>query len=356
MLKKIYYSIKKKSLKKPIYLIHFITNKCNCTCGHCFYSKEINLKGKEDLSLKEIQSFSNQLSNIIWLSFSGGEPFLREDIDKIYEIYLKNNKPEIFNCPTNGILTKRIIEKTENMLNAGKIKNFSINLSLDGLEKTHNLIRGVKCFNNILETYDALNILKNKYPNLLIKVNTTISNINIKEIEDLNNFIKSRMPKIDFHSFDIIRGTPKDSNIKTPSIEELENIKPLLTKIWNSYEFFGDKSIQSKIARNTTNSLYDISLKILKTNKQPFPCYAGKIHCVLDNNGDVKLCELLPKVGNIRENIFKKVWNSENAIAQRKMIKRRGCTCTHLCFQNTNYMFNLKHWPRMLGITNGKNK
>ena len=348
MLTKAYYAIKKNHLKKPIYLIHFVTNKCNSKCEHCFYSKSLNLQGKEDLTLEEIDKFSKQLGKLVWLTFSGGEPFIREDIDKIYEIYLKNNNPEIFNCPTNGILTENIITKTELMLKKRKLKTFSINLSLDGTEEMHNKLRGINCFHKVLETYDELIKLKKKYPYLLIRVNTTLSNKNINSIEEIHNFVKKRMPQINFHSFDILRGTPKESSIETPKIEDLEKVKPILYKIWDSYHFFGKKHLESHIASKTTKSLFEISLNILKTNKQPFQCYAGKVHCVLDNNGDIHLCELLPKVGNIKENNFKEIWYSEKAIKQRKSISNKECTCTHLCFQNTNFMFNLNNWPKML--------
>jgi len=348
MLKRIYYALIKKFITKPIYLIHFITNKCNLKCAHCFYSKEINIKGKEDLSLKEIKKFSKQLGELVWLSFSGGEPFMRPDIDQIYKIYLRNNKVKIFNCPTNGMLTDIIVKKTEEMLKLGGPKNFSINLSLDGLENTHNTIRDLSCFNNVLKTYDGLVKLREKYPWLLIKLNTVITNKNLHEIEKLHFFVKKRMPEINFHSFDIIRGTPKDSNVKTPTIEELNKLKSLLYKIWNSYSFYGKKSFESKIANNTTKILFETCINILKTNKQPFPCYAGKVHCVLDNNGDISLCELLPKIGNIKSKSFIEVWDSKVAKKQKQSIKNKSCTCTHLCFQNTNFMFRLRNWPKML--------
>jgi len=348
MLKPLYYSFRKNSLTKPIYLIHFITNRCNAKCRHCFYSNELNVNSKKDLTLEEIRTFSKSIGKLVWLSFSGGEPFLRDDIDEIYEIYLKNNSIESFNCPTNSMLSGRIIEKTENMLKLGKINHFSINLSLDGVGGLHDSLRGVKCFDRTLETYDRLVKLKKKYPWLSLRVNTALSNKNINHVDEIHKFVKERMPEINFHNFDILRGLPRDSDLKTPTIKELKEVRPSLFKIWESYRFFGNNNFKSHIAFNITKQLFDISVKIMKTNKQPFPCYAGKVHCVLDNNGDVQLCELLPKVGNIRKNNFTNVWNSIEANKQRAMIKKRGCTCTHLCFQNTNFMFNMRNWPKIL--------
>lgn len=348
MLKKAAYAIAKHRLALPIYLIHFITNKCNAKCAHCFYSKSLNAAGRADLSLSEIDNFSQQLGKLVWLSFSGGEPFLREDIDKVYATYRKNNSPATFNCPTNGIITDIIISKTKAMLRQGRLDEFSINLSLDGTADVHNNMRGINCFDNVISTYDGLAGLKKKYPWLLLKVNTTLSNKNIENVAELHEFVRQRMPLANFHSFDIIRGSPKDGSLKAPSMDQLIHIRPLLHSIWKDYSFFGSKSIKSRIAYNTTRQLYDVSLGIIKTNKQPFECLAGRVHCVLDNNGDIKLCELLPPVGNIRSKSFFEVWHSDIAESQRKSISDRNCACTHLCFQNTNYMFNPINWPKML--------
>ena len=59
----------KNSLKRPIYLIYFVTNKCNSKCNHCFYSKKLNVMKNKDLSLEEIEKFSKQLGKLVWLSF-----------------------------------------------------------------------------------------------------------------------------------------------------------------------------------------------------------------------------------------------------------------------------------------------
>lgn len=348
MLKQACYSVVKGLLKRPIYLIFFITNKCNAKCGHCFYSQNLNLNERKDLSLEEIEQFSRQLGKIMWLDFSGGEPFLRGDIDRIYEIFVRNNKVESFSCPTNGILTQRIAEKTRKMLEQElSAKEFNITLSLDGLEEMHNHFRGIGCFKNVLATYDALAEIKKVYPKLNIKMSTTLSNQNIGQIRLLNDFVKKRMPAVSFHNFEILRGTPKSCDFKTPSIQELEDAKKDLFGVWESYSMFGN-SMSSKIALNAKKRLFNEYLKILGGGRQPFRCYAGKVHCVLDNNGDIYMCELLGKIGNIREKSFEKIWESSEAKCLRQHIKDRKCTCTHSCFQNTNIIFNQALWPDIL--------
>ena len=348
MLTKAYYSFKKNSLKKPVYLIFFVTNKCNSKCNHCFYSKQLNKNTEDVLTLDQVEAFSKQLGKVIWLAISGGEPFLRDDLEDIYRIFCDNNKIEDINLPTNGVLAGVIYEKTKRMLELRQIKNFNVSISLDGTKETHNKIRGMDCFDKALETYDKLAELKKQHPNLKIKISTTISNNNIADIHDLISFVKGRMPLVDFHNFEIMRGNPKNKEYSAPTISQLENIKPRVLKTYEDYSFFGKRGLKSRIATNAKRMILNTHIKTLKERRQIFPCYAGIVHCVLDYNGDVQFCELGPKIGNIKQNTLEEIWNSKYAKEQREKIKNRGCYCTHSCFQNTNISFNHKLWPRFL--------
>ncbi len=340
------YSFMKNKLKKPIYLIFFVTSKCNSKCNHCFFSKELN-NPILDLSLEEIDGFSKELGKLLWLDFSGGEPFLRKDLFEVFKIFVKNNKVENVSIPTNGILTEKIHSDILKMLQYNKIKNLTINLSLEGPKTIHNKIRGIDCYNKVIETYKKLIVLKKEYPSLSIMVSTVITNENYKILEEFHKELKQVMPDLDFHNFEILRGNPKDKNYKAPSIEELKKLKPILFKIWKSYDYYESK-FKSRISNKTKQILFDSYLKIMKTGKQPWPCLAGKVHAVVDYKGDVSFCELLPSIGNIRKESFTQIWNSKKAQETRIFIKNRNCSCTHSCFQITNLIFNQYYWPRLL--------
>jgi len=348
---KLLYSLLKGRLKKPIYLIFFVTNKCNSKCKHCFFSKELNKIEEKDLSLEEIEGFSKQLGKLVWLCISGGEPFLRDDIDEIFKIFVRNNKVEDFSIPTNGVLTDAIYKKTRAMLEHAKnssVKAFTLNLSLDGTKEVHDKIRGVKCYDKVIATYRKLATLKSRYKFFSIRVATTLSNVNIGNIEDLHNDVVKKMPKVDYHNFEILRGEPKDSSYKEPSMEDLLAVRPLLFKIFEKYDYYSGNKITSRMASKTKKLLYNEFLKILQTGKQPFACYAGRVHCVLNYQGDISFCELLGKIGNIRKSSFEEIWNSEKAKEMRLFIKNRKCACTHSCFQTTNFVFNQRNWPNLL--------
>lgn len=351
MINKIKYSFLKNGLRKPIYLIFFVTSRCNSKCKHCFFYKELNKPREMDLTLEEIEKVSKELGKLVWVDLSGGEPFMRDDLFEIFKIFVDNNQVESFSIPTNGILTEKIYSDVKKMLEYGKVKNFNLTLSLEGTKDIHNEIRGVKCYDQVFKTYERIKELKKKFSHLSIYVSTTLSNKNIDNLHDLHAELLNRMPELDYHNFEILRGDPKEKEYAPPSLRKLRKIKPFLFKIWKKYDYYNNK-IQSKIAMNTKKNLYNIYLDILENNKQPFLCYAGKVHAVLDYQGNVYFCELPGvqggKLGNIRERSFMEIWNSKKAKAVRNFIKERKCTCTHSCFQITNYIFNQKNWFKLL--------
>ncbi|MFH1444877.1 MAG: radical SAM protein [Nanoarchaeota archaeon] len=341
----------KNHLNTPSFLILFVTDRCNSKCKHCFNWKTLN-PAKDELSLSEIDSLARQLPNLETLAISGGEPFLREDISQIYLRFYKNCKHmSSFSIPTSCLLPKKILEKTRDILAISNGKGIvSINLSLDGLEKTHDYIRGVKgSFDKVFETYSLLRDLKKEFGNLVIRVNTTITNKNIGELSELIGYVKKNMPLIESHNFEFMRGKPKDPELKCPSVDKLRDAKKVISETFDFYKYFRNSMLKSKLVNGLRSYQYDLYLRIMEEKKQLIPCYAGKVHCVVDAQANVYFCELLPKVGNLREaESFLRIWYSDLAKSQRSSIKVKSCYCTHSCFQNGNIQFNPWLYPYIL--------
>lgn len=103
-------------LKKFIYdrqsKVNFsVTYKCNQHCKTCniwrIYEK--NPESKEhEFSLEEFDSFFKKNRNLIWISFTGGEPFLRKDISDILCSANSSKGLRIISITTNGLLPKKL--------------------------------------------------------------------------------------------------------------------------------------------------------------------------------------------------------------------------------------------------------
>lgn len=129
-----------------------LTSRCNATCD-CCYTADNNSK---DLSFNEIKVVLDKLSDagILTLSFTGGEPFIREDILEILEYSIKKDFWH-FSILSNGTLLKdKHLDFLKN--NASYFKNFQMSLFSSSPE-THNKYMGIKgSHRKILKVADKL--------------------------------------------------------------------------------------------------------------------------------------------------------------------------------------------------------
>jgi len=120
---------------------------CNMKCWYC-YEKHTSNKMAEDISLSVLRLLerineNSRYDNII-LSFFGGEPlFYFEDvvkplIDKVSLVCYKNKKTFKLHFTTNGSLLNDTIFKYLNNYDV------SFQITLDGNEKLHNLVKSTK--------------------------------------------------------------------------------------------------------------------------------------------------------------------------------------------------------------------
>src|SRR3989344_7476050 len=152
-------SINKKD-KLPSYFIFYPTSRCNLSCSHCFYHDSLNKKVKE-LSLEEIDKFTKTMDPLLLLILTGGEPYVRSDIDQIVKIFYENTKVPIITIPSNGFFTGRMIEKVRKIMELCPKLVLNQLISLDGLYELHDKIRGFEgSFNKAIKTIEALKELQ----------------------------------------------------------------------------------------------------------------------------------------------------------------------------------------------------
>lgn len=335
--------------RQPAHLIFHVTSRCNAHCGMCFAWQRLNKD--RDLSLVEIEKVARELPNLLFLDLSGGEPFLRNDLAEILTIFEKYSPGVYVNLPTNGLLAAKIEEETRRILAKTSLP-LSLNLSLDGLEKTHDRIRGVKgSFVKLQLTFKKLAEVKKNDPRLSLKVVTVVSNQNFEELERLVSFVENEMVGVDFHALTFIRGQPADKNFALPSLKEIDKKRELFFDTWDYYGYTKSLGkLGSKTANIAHRYLFDLYLRTLRERKMAFPCLAGQSQAVVYANGDLAFCELLPPIGNLRKvNFdFQKLWWSKKAERQRQRISQNKCFCTHGCVWTDNLFFNPRTYPRIL--------
>ena len=335
-----------KHLKTPVALIFFVTSRCNLRCSHCFYWKELNAASENELSIDEIRKIALSFEHPVSLSLTGGEPFLRRDLKEIIRAFREGCGTREVGIATNGTLEASTVETVCAILDEGLLSNFSVQVSLDGLEKTHDAIRGIKgSFEKTMSTLKALERIRKYYPDFYLKTALSIQKRNVSGIKE---FVEYFLPLNIPLRFNIVRGggfgvfdLPKsassgfDPKDETGSFLSLDEIK-------KTYTWLKNKSDKSSFhfwpARQ--QKIWELSIKMLEERRSEMPCYANAIESVLYANGDTAFCELSKIYANIREYHydFAKVWKSEKADRMRKLISR--CYCIHGCNLTTGLTFD----------------
>ena len=159
----------------PLFCGHKLTYRCNLRCKMCPFWKRSNKDSsfeKEKAILKQIHS-----SGVCGIAFEGGEPLLRNDLVKI--LAFSRSLPLQTSLVTNGTLLESRIDEIAPYVNG------AIYVSLDGLEKTHDTIRGVSgCFKKAIKGIVA------SREKASVTINTTIMAENLYEIEDMVRLAK----------------------------------------------------------------------------------------------------------------------------------------------------------------------
>ncbi len=321
----------------PLYVIFFVTSRCNMKCAHCFYWDSIN--SREHLSYEDIVKISESMDDLAFLRMTGGEPFLRKDLVDIIKAFYKNNGLRSLGINTNGFYTDRIMNDVKKLV-ALKDFHLDICISLDDLQKEHDDNRKIPgAYNKVFETMHLLNEFKKVHTNLSTNINLTVFSANYARLDAVFEKIQEIHPST--VSATLIRGKPMDVGTKGVDINEYmkfyKKIDAYNSKRHSLYGDinFKDKLMSKKISRTYTENKY-----------QGVTCVAADKAAVIYSDGNVNACELIDdKIGNLADYDFnfRKLWHTHKRVDMAQTIKKTKCFCTHECFMTVNLLLEPKN-------------
>lgn len=336
--------------RSPIQLTLFLTRRCNSKCPFCFYLRSAGVSGhnKEELTLEEIGKASRSLGNLLWVAFSGGEIYLRDDLVEIGRMFYENNKPAVMLFPTNGMLPELIKRQTQRLLKECRNSVIAVKLSIDGVGRAHDMLRATPgSFAKTLETYRLLEPLLATDPNFELGVNTVFCSENQDTMDGIIDFVRG-LPGVGTHTISLIRGNLSDVRYKNVDpakyLRAMERIAASTSR--GCVKLYRFRGARIKLAQDVVQRR--LIHRTMLEQKRLIPCYAGRLNLVLTETGDVYFCETLPEsFGNIRDFDYDigKAANSEKAKTMRTLISRNRCYCTHECYLMMNILFNPRLYP-----------
>ena len=274
----------------PYAVMFELTYECNLKCRHCYVTGD----GGVELSSDEIKDILDQLAEmgVIFLAFTGGEIFTREDLFEI--AWYAKRKGFLLTFMTNGtLITPETIREIK------KLKPVKFEFSLYGAcAETHDYITRVD--GSFKRTIEAIRGLTGD--GIEVTVKTILMNSNIRECNEMEAFAR----ELGVHP----RMNPGLSPRRDGSSEPLQ------------YDLSFEEMVEYLPEDDGDLMLGYLSEK--KTSER-FICKAGKAGCCISPGGIVYPCVMMPiPVGDLREKSFKEIWHTNPARELKRLRNLRS--------------------------------
>lgn len=301
----------------PVVATWSITDRCNYRCKYCDRWR----RNSPEISTRDVFCIIDQLRKLhcARISFSGGEPLLREDMGEI--ISYCGEKGIACTVISNGSLIEKNIAVLEDV--------DLLELSLDGPREINDSIRGKGAYE---KTLTAIKIAKNK------GVKVILSSVLTKHNLDCADFFLDIARRFEIG---LTFGPVGYIHSRDEIIDFLAPEKTRLNQ-------FVDRLIyEKKAGRPILNSM--AALRYMKGFPAPqaIPCFAGKAFCHISANGAVYPCV---KMENLKSNC--KTGNFREAF---KSLPRdnycTGCWCMGTLELNRLLAFELSVIPEFMKLS-----
>ncbi len=346
---------------RPIHLTFFVTARCNARCPFCLYAGPRDAPpAAPELSAAEVRRVARSAGRLLWVLFSGGEPYLREDLVELGGIFHDESRVPFLTIPTNGLLPEVVAERTREIAQRCPESVVVVKLSIDGVGDEHDRVR--RCpgaFQKVMATYERLARLADTHPNLELGVNTLFSAETQAGMDGVIGLVR-RLDRARSHTITMVRGAAAASGAIDPSryARAMDRLEGGAGPGRRLHRFAGAalKAAQDRVRRRLVE-------RTLAERRRVAPCYAGRLNLVLTERGELHPCEERWDLsfGNVRDGGYDVpgMLRSPRAARVLEEIDREACACTHECNLLTNVLFNpgmhpalLREWARLrLGRT-----
>lgn len=285
----------------PTEAIISVTNRCDARCRMCNIWQ---LNADEFLTAEDYRNLPGSLRNV---NITGGEALLRKDIVEVtHAIYESSGKPRVI-LATNGFRTEKMLKIIESIRNY--VPSLGIGISLDGLEKEHDYMRGVpKAF---LRATETLRALRTAGVNDL-RIGFTATSENISQIPSVHQFAQDL--DVEFtatvaQNSEFYYATNDNKPIEKAELEK-------------SFGYLIDSNLRSLTPKNWFRAYFEHGvIRFGQEGKRMTQCSAATDFFYLSPKGDVYPCLTLPNViGNVRSDTFHTIWQSEEARKTREIV------------------------------------
>jgi MoaA/NifB/PqqE/SkfB family radical SAM enzyme len=297
------------------------TYRCNFRCEMCGIWQKTSV---DEMTPIEVERFFRKWSQFSWVHLTGGELFVRRDIDDIVRAIMESDRSlYLLNFPTTGWFGDKTVALVENILRRG-VGRLMTTISLDGPSEVHDQMRGLPgSFDRGLETFRRLRGIKKR--NFQVVIGMTLFRKNARLVDQTIEAVRQRVP--DFQRRDL------HLNVGHESSHYFDNVGQVSTSACNSVA----DAIEAH-RREMGSSVHPVRFledryqalvsSYYRVHKSPLPCTAMASSCFIDAHWELFPCSIWStSLGNLRANgfDFQQLWASAAARDLRKAVVNEQC-------------------------------
>ncbi|MES2639893.1 MAG: radical SAM protein [Myxococcota bacterium] len=312
-----------RSLAPPDWLSINLTLRCNLSCVMCTTCYDA-----PELSLREVLDLVDQAASWGVKVFNplGGEPFIRHDLE---DILAHAAKRDLYTTlTTNGTL---ITAARAARIAAIPPEKLHVNISIDGLEATHDGVRGKGAFQRTLAGYRRLREADAAAGNPRRKIcaNSILHAKNVGEYLDLVAFLEEE----GFSGLQVLHLFRDDEDSDVGGMWFAPAQLPALEAVCAT---LGQHPlVLNRHALPLVPRYYREGLGPLEA-----PCWAGWKELYVNADGSVIMCDgkldfLAGRFGSVREQTLRELWRSPALRARREVVKTCATPCIQGCYLRT---------------------
>lgn len=301
----------------PTRVVLDITRRCNLRCAMC---RTWALARRSELEPAEIGAMLARLHQLVWLDVTGGEPFVRADIDAVFAAIV-DAAPRlgVLHFQTNGWMTERVVESTRSLrerLGAGV--TLIVTVSIDGPREVHDAMRGRPgSWARAVQTAVALRAI----PGVEVHVGTTLTRDNVAAQADTWAALVAAVPGMSRAHWHL--------NAMQTSAHFYDNADQTALRVPA-----GPALERHLAARGIPHSLHAVMESIYLVNLafvqrgegSGIGCQALRSTMFVSPEGEVYPCHLYDRpLGNVRAKDVLALWRSADVAAARRDIEALAC-------------------------------
>jgi MoaA/NifB/PqqE/SkfB family radical SAM enzyme len=300
---------------------------CNCRCVMCdIWKDNKNLKQLTENDITPLLATFKKLG-VQQVLMSGGEALLNTNFFRLCEMLQKQGIA--VSLLSTGLLLKKHAEQLVHWVN-------DVIVSLDGDEQLHDEIRNINgAYQKLKEGVQAIKAIDPYYK---VTGRTVIHKLNYKQwpaiidaVKDIGLTQASFLPAdVSSHAFnrEVLWDAARQGEVVIPK-EELPVLQKTIEDIITGYK---DDFTSRFIAESPGKllNIYFYYAALYGLNDFPFKkCNAPWVSAVIEADGSVKPCFFFDSFGNIKNDSFENIINSDKAVQFRRQLKMQtNDTCT----------------------------